>query len=1090
MRAPRSRSTAAHRSHTPGVVGVSFNYPLGRRHASVNRRRYNLRARLVPISSCHGVVDMRPVPARASAPLVVRTSLAVVPLLIVTLAVTARAQQPGGTLPWPTAITARQIGPAAFGGRIDDIEAVPDDPRIIFVGTASGGVFRSRNNGVTWDPVFDAYGTALSIGDIAIAPTDPNVVWAGTGEANGRQSSTWGDGVYRSLDGGTTWQFMGLRETQTIGRIVVSPRDANTVFVAAVGHLFGPNPERGLYRTRDGGATWQKVLAVDDNTGAIDVAIEPDGRTLFAATYERRRRAWGFVGGGPGSALWRSLDGGDSWQRLTDGLPTGDVGRIGIALAASAPDVVYAIVEHHTAGGVYRSNDRGATWTRQSGFDPRPSYYSQIRVDPKNADHVWVLGTPLSESIDAGRTFTSDSTAVDIHVDHHALWIDPAHPRHMMLGNDGGLYFTYDGARHWDFIDNLPIGQYYDVTVDDRDPYWIYGGTQDNGTWGIPSRSDEKVGILNSDVINVAYGDGFQAAADPTDPRLVYANSQSGRAYVVDLETREERGITPVSADAKEHYRFNWNTPILLSPDDPHVYFYGGNELFRTDDHGTTWRAISPDLTRHQDWRKLDMGAGLPPRRPDTPSRDDGVSDYGTITTIAQSYQNPGTLWAGTDDGKVQMTTDSGAHWTDLTSRFPLAGPRWVSRIVASAFDARTTYVAFDGHYDDDMHPYVFKTTDGGGSWRSIAGDLPAGTVVKTVTEDPVNRDLLFAGTEFGLYWTFDGGGHWSRAAGGIPSVMVDRVLVNPRTHDLILGTHGRSIIVLDDIAFLEAGNPAVPRDPLELFPIRAATEWYLWRELPVPGAAKFAAPNPPVGAFITYDIAAAAPADTAAIEVVDSAGTVVRHLTGPGGPGLHRVVWDLRNEFRVPPPPDEGGWFGTLHPPYVLPGTYTVHLSAGGRTQTQTVQVMIDARVRTTPAALRARMLAGMRIGELNRVSADGASAVKTLDAELAGLRAAVAQHAAASGADSTLEAATARLDSIGAKFRSGFGAPVGRALDLLGALEASSLAPTEAQQRTLDQVTAELTTDVGALNEFITQQMPALRARIGAGEQLRWFR
>lgn len=1007
-----------------------------------------------------------------------------IPALLCSAPARSSAQLPAAHA-WPHAIAARQIGPAAFGGRIDDIEAVPADPRIIFVGTASGGIFRSRNNGVTWDPVFDAFGAALSIGDIAIAPSDPNIVWAGTGEPNGRQSSTWGDGVYRSLDGGTTWRHMGLAATQTIGRIVISPRDANTVFVAAAGHLFGPNPERGLYRTRDGGATWQQVLAVDDNTGAIDVAVEPDGRTLFAATYERRRRAWGFVGGGPGSALWRSLDGGDTWQRLAGGLPTGTVGRIGIALSASDADVVYAIVEQRAGGGVFRSADRGATWTRQSSFDPRPSYYSQIRVDPKNADHVWVLGTPLSESIDAGRTFTSDSTGLDIHVDHHALWIDPAHPRHMMLGNDGGLYFTYDGARRWDFIDNLPIGQYYDITVDDRDPYWIYGGTQDNGTWGIPSRTDEKVGILNSDVINVAYGDGFQAAADPTDPNLIYANSQSGRAYVVNLETREERGITPVSADPKEHYRFNWDTPILVSPDDPRVYFFGGNKLFRTDDHGATWRAVSPDLTRNQAWRTLDMGANIPSRGPDTPSRDDGVSDYGTITTIAQSYQNAGTLWVGTDDGKVQMTADSGAHWTDLTSRFSLPGPRLVSRVVASTFDARTAYVTFDGHYDDDMRPYVFKTTDGGGSWRSIAGDLPAGTVVKTLTEDPVNRDLLFAGTEFGLYWTLDGGAHWSLAGGGIPRVMVDRVLVNARTHDLILGTHGRSIIVLDDISFLEAGNPAATHDAVTLFPLRPATERYLWRELPVPGAAKFAGPNPPVGAFITYRLAAdASPSDAASIEVVDSAGAVVRHLAGPGGPGLHRVVWDLRNEFKVPPPADEGGWFGTLSAPYVLPGSYTVRLSANGRTVTQTVQVKSDPRVRTTPAALRARMVAGMRIGELNRAAADGAAAVKAVDTELAALRAVAAQSpsTARAAADSALHAATVKFDSIAANFRAGFGAPIGRAFDLLGALEASSLPPTQAQQRTLEQVTAELTADVAALNDFVAVQLPALRARLGA--------
>jgi photosystem II stability/assembly factor-like uncharacterized protein len=1020
---------------------------------------------------------------------------------------------------WPGATSWRHIGPASFGGRIDDIEAVADDPRIIFVGTASGGIFRSRNNGVTWDPVFDAYGTALSIGDIAIAPSDPNVIWAGTGEANSRQSSTWGDGVYRSLDGGTTWQHMGLRETQTIGRIVIDPRDPSVVFVAAAGHLWGPNEQRGLYRTKDAGKTWQRVLGVDENTGAVDVAMDRDGRTLFAATYQRRRRAWGFAGGGPGSALWRSLDGGDTWQRLTNGLPTGNTGRIGIDISKSDPNIVFAVIENKN-GGVFRSTDRGTTWTRQNAIDPRPSYYSQIRIDPQHPDHVWLLGTPLYVSNDGGKNFSSDSTYERIHVDHHALWIDPRRPEHMMLGNDGGLYFTYDGARHWEFVDNLPIGQFYDIAIDTRDPYWIYGGAQDNGTWGVPSRTFAKVGITNTDVVNIAYGDGFQAAVDPRDPRVIYANSQSGRAYVVDLETREEKGITPVSPDRKEKYRFNWNTAILLSPNDPNTYYLGGNKLFRTTDRGTTWREISPDLTRNQDWKKLPLGTGVPPRDATMPSRDDGVSDYGTITTISESPKAPGTIFVGTDDGNVQMTTDGGAHWTDLTARLRLPGARWVSKVLASRHRARTAYVTVDGHNDDDMKPYVFETTDDGATWTSIAGDLPDGIVVKTLEEDPRNPNLLFAGTEFGLYWTYDGGRHWHVASGNMPHVIVDRIIINERSNDLVLGTHGRSIIVLDDIAPLEAGDPVASAEEVQLFPIRPATEIYEWRMLPFPGSAKFAAPNPPTGALVSYMLKDAAPvtmagaavsptrtprsasdsaitADTGRtvkLQVFGPDGALVQEMTGLGGKGIHRVVWDLRYQFKVPPPADEEGWFGTLRAPYVLPGEYTVKLIANGREVSQKVQVRADPRVHATTAALRERIDAGMKIGELNRAFVDGAKLLERIDAEAGRLRAALKESKsspATAAADSALRDLGTRLDSLRPRFRAqGFGSPMGRAFDLLGALEASSGAPTEAQQRLLDHLTTELRENIEQLNDLASKTMVGVRAKVAAAVSVEMVR
>ncbi|HZI40531.1 MAG TPA: hypothetical protein VFD67_02485, partial [Gemmatimonadaceae bacterium] len=582
---------------------------------------------------------------------------------------------------WPDS-TWRAIGPASFGGRVDDIEAVPGDPRVIFVGTASGGVFRTLNNGTTWQPVFDA-NAALSIGDIATAPSDRNVVWVGTGEANNRQSSTWGDGVYRSTDGGTTWQNMGLRETQSIGRIVIDPHDPNTVFVAAVGHLFGPNEQRGLYRTHDGGRNWQKVLGVDANTGVTEVALSPNGRTLIAATYMRRRRAWGFVGGGPTSGLWRSADGGDTWQRLSKGVPAGDIGRIGVDFARSDPNVVYALIEAKE-GGVFRSNDGGVTWTKQSPLQERPSYFSQIRVDPTNPERLWWLATSLYRSVDGGKTFKSDSTAIRVHPDHHAMWIDPADPRHVMLGNDGGVYFTYDDGRQWDYIANLPIGQFYDVAVDAREPYWIYGGTQDNGTFAFPSGTYSRGPLTDDQVMHIGYGDGFKVATDPANPRAVYTNSQNGRGYVLDLVTREERRITPVPAARDERYRFNWNTAILVSPNDPRIYYFGANKLLRTADYGTTWQTISPDVTRGQDWRKLPLGAGIPARDRTTLSRDDGTSEYGNITTISESPRAAGTIYVGTDDGNVQLTTDNGAHWTNITSRFALPTAHSVSAVVAS----------------------------------------------------------------------------------------------------------------------------------------------------------------------------------------------------------------------------------------------------------------------------------------------------------------------------------------------------------------------------------------------------------------------
>ena len=987
-----------------------------------------------------------------------------------------------GTLPW------RHIGPSSFGGRIDDIEAIPGRPSTIFVGTAGGGVFRTTNNGTTWAPVFDRDGRSTSIGDIAIAPSDPGIVWVGTGEPNNRQSSTWGDGIYRSLDGGETWTHMGLKETHHIGRVVIHPRNPNTVFVAALGHLWGPNDDRGVYRTTDGGTTWKKVLAGNNVTGAVDVALDPDGRTVYAAMYQRQRRGFGFVGGGPGSGLFRSRDGGDTWEPLTNGLPVGVKGRIGIAIAPSQPNTVYAIVEAK-AGGVFRSDDKGSTWTRQSSLNPRPMYYSQVRVDPQHPDRVWVLGTYVHKSIDGGKTFTTDSTGDRIHVDHHALWLNPNDGNHMMLGNDGGLYFTYDGAKNWDFIDNLPIGQFYDIDVDDRDPYYVYGGTQDNGTWGLPVRTYNGVGITNADVINIAYGDGFFTVTDPADPRYIYANSQGGRAYRVHLATREERGIRPVPADAKDTIRFNWSTPMVRSPHDPRTIYYGGNKLFRTRDGGESWDVVSPDLTRNQEWKSIPIMGVV--RDSTTPSRDDGVSDYGTITSVSESPRSQGVLLVGTDDGQVQLSTDGGAAWTNITARFRLPAPRWVSKVLWSQHEARTAYVAFDGHYDDDLAPMVYRTTDGGITWSAVAGDLPVGHSVKTLAEHPSNRDVLFAGTEFGLYVTFDGGKRWAYVGGALPRVRIDDIAIHPKHRDLVLGTHGRSIIVLDDISLFDKGAPVVASGEAALYPIRPVMQRFVTRILPTPGARNFQAPNPPPGALITYALGVPASAsDTVAtLKVADAAGKVVRTLKVPAAAGIHRAAWDLHND-RAPGVTDaDEGWFGLPSGAWVPPGRYTVTLAARGREVSQPVDVSGDSRVEIAAGALEARHAASMRLAALQKSFNDGVELHKQMTAERERLERALATTPARRDSLAALVAEVRQqLDSLGRRFGAGFGGPKFGFLDLDGSMQASSTRPTVAQERTIEQLGAQLKVDLAALNALLAGRFAELQRKAeGAGVVLK---
>src|ERR1044072_5764369 len=616
----------------------------------------------------------------------------------------------------------RAIGPANMGGRIDDFAVVENNPSTFYVAVATGGVWKTTNNGTTFDPIFDEQGSP-SIGDICLAPSDPNIVWVGTGEPNNRQSSSWGDGVYRSLDGGKTWQNCGLRDTKHIARIVIDSRDPNIVYGAAVGHLWGPNKERGVYKTTDGGKTWTQSLFINEDTGATDIAIDPQSpQTLYAATYQRRRTPFGFNGGGPGSGLYKTIDGGATWKNLTSGLPTeSPIGRIGIDIYRNNPDILYAVIES-AKGGTFRSEDRGETWRKMSNTNHRPMYYSQIRIDPNNDQRIWMCGAPMLISEDGGKTFVTN-IVTRIHGDYHGLWIDPANSNHVLAGSDGGIHQSYDRGRTWDHINTIPLGQFYAISLDNQKPYMVYGGLQDNGSWAGPSGPLNADGISNDDWFRTGGGDGFYSVVDPTDSNIIYVESQNGAVARLELRTGERRSIRAEPPVGEKDYRFDWNTPIVISPHNNRTIYLGGNRVFRSTDRGDSWTR-SEDLTNNEDRDRIPIMGVLPDK--DMLSRDDGVETFGQIVTLVESPMKEGLLYAGTDDGNLQVSRDSGKTWKNITGKVGgVPKKTYVSRVVASRFAEGTVFVTFDGHRGDDYNPYVFMSTDYGESWKSIKGNLP-----------------------------------------------------------------------------------------------------------------------------------------------------------------------------------------------------------------------------------------------------------------------------------------------------------------------------------------------------------------------------
>ncbi len=854
----------------------------------------------------------------------------------------------------------RLIGPAVMGGRLHDVTALPTDPSTVIVASATGGLWRSTNHGTTWTPIFEGQPTA-TFGVISIAPSDPSVLWAGTGEQNNRQSSSWGDGVYRSTDGGKTWAHVGLDDSRAIGRIVVDPKNPDVAYVAALGNLWAPSEMRGVFKTTDAGRTWTHSLQIDTYTGAVDLVMDPhDPNVLYAAAYARLRQPCCFNGGGPGGGIYKSTNAGATWHKLTNGLPPGDNGRIDVAIAQKTPGLVYAIVENATASGIYRSTNGGDEWTRMNRLDDRPSYYSAIYVDPTNDERLYSLARWFYKSEDGGKTWrrmpTEPTYDVGLKGDYHAMWIDPTDSRHFYLAGDGGLYQSWDRGETYNRINNLPIGQFYGVGLDNESPYNIYGGMQDDHSWLGPSATRHYLGIVDGDWREIGFNDGVEQQVDLAGKRFVYSNAVEGDLTLVDGTNGDRRTIRPEPGPGDPPYRFEWITPGLASRHVPGTYYYGGQYLFITRDRGATWEKTK-DLTRALDRNAVAL-MGVNDSRI-TLSRNDGQTAFSAISAIDESPLSAQVLWAGTDDGNVQVSRDGGKAWTEVgKNMIGMPDGTYISRISASSASPGTAYVAADNHRRGDFAPYAFRTTDFGRSWTPLASDLPRDGSVRFVGEYPGKAGVVFLGTEHALYLSTDSGAHWDRLGANLPTTLYMDVDVQSKTHDIVVATHGRSLYVLDQGSALAEWSPAIASEPAHLFSIAPAKIWQYWEDYSYRGQDFFTGENPPDGAIIDYSLGKDAPA--AKITITNAAGRVVRTLDAPGGAGLvHRIVWNLRHE---PPPSggasgpggeEDGGAATSALPvlprpaapqgPWVSPGTYTVTLQAGDARATRTVDVHGD---------------------------------------------------------------------------------------------------------------------------------------------------
>ena len=872
-----------------------------------------------------------------------------------------------GSLP---GLKLRSLGPAVASGRIESFAVNPRNRAHYFVGVAAGGVWKTVNAGVTWTPVFDNEGSS-SIGTVVMDPSNPNIVWVGSGEGNAQDSVGYGDGIYRSGDGGKTWQNMGLKSSEHIGSIAIDPRNPDVVYVAAQGPLWGPGGDRGLFKTTDGGKTWKNTLSISENTGFASVVIDPHNPdVLLAASYQRRRHVWALLYGGPESAIYKSKDAGATWHKVTAGLPSLELGRIGLAFSPATAGMVYARVETTGwKGGVFRSTNSGDSWEKRSSTeDMAAMYYGQIILSPKEPNRLFFMGLSIQESEDGGKTFHGLNERSK-HVDTHTMWIDPNDADYLLAGCDGGVYESFDRGNTWQFKANLPVTQFYRVAVDNSEPfYYVYGGTQDNNTWGGPSRTRNASGIVNSDWFITQGGDGFQSRVDPVDPNIVYSEMQYGGLVRYDRRTGERLGIQPIEGKKEERYRWNWDAPLIISPHAHTRLYFAANKLFRSDDRGNSWTTVSGDLTRRIDRDSLPvMGRAWymwwPP--------DEGVkqvmpSIFGNISVLDESPKKEGLLYAGTNDGLIQVSEDGGRAWRKIES-FPGVPERvFVSKIVASQHAESVVYAAFDNHKNSDFKPYLLKSQDKGATWTTIADNLPARGSVLAVAEDHINANLLFVGTKSGLFYTIDGGQNWTQLRDGLPPGEVRDLAIQKRENDLVVATFGRGICVLDDYTPLRQLKPEALQSEATLFTVRDTMLYVQAQPLGFgkgsQGDSFFTAENPPFGAVFTYYLkdslktkrqqrieaqkqagtAGDVPPDPAReqlrqeereeppqilLTITDAAGQPVRRVVGSTGRGLQRVNWDLR--FPASGTPSEGG-SGRSRPSghLVTPGTYKVTLA------------------------------------------------------------------------------------------------------------------------------------------------------------------
>ncbi|MGB3564310.1 MAG: glycosyl hydrolase [Thermoanaerobaculia bacterium] len=862
----------------------------------------------------------------------------------------------------------RGIGPAINSGRVVHFAVTPGKRHRYFAATASGGLWKTENAGTTWTPVFDGEGS-YSIGTVTIDPSNPNVIWVGTGENNSQRSVSFGDGVYKSMDGGQTWSNMGLKESEHIGRIEVDPRDSDVVYVAAMGPLWRSGGDRGLYKTTDGGETWERILHVSDDTGVAEVWLDPRyPEIVYATSYQRRRHVWTLINGGPESAFHKSTDGGVTWRQIDQGLPDVDRGRMGLCISPVNPDVIYGVLDAvRDESGLFRSTDRGESWEKRSDHHTSGDYWNELTCDPHDLDTVYSVEVWLWVTKDGGKTFEKVNWKKR-HVDDHAVWLDPEDPDYMLVGCDGGIYESFDRGETWLFKENLPITQFYRVSVDTSEPfYYVYGGTQDNNTLGGPSRTLRKSGISNEDWFITVGGDGYETQVDPTDPNIVYSQWQYGGLVRYDRRSEEIVDIQPQEEPGEPAHRWNWDSPVIISPHSPTRLYFASQRLFRSDDRGDTWTAISGDLSRQLDRDRLEVMGRI--WEMDAVHKSTSTSNYGNIVSLVESPLVEGLIYVGTDDGLIQVTEDGGGSWRQVESVPGVPERTYVSDLEASLFDEDTVYATFDNHKMGDFSPYAAVSRDRGRTWRSIRGDLPDREVAYTLIQDHAKPELLFIGTEFGLYVTLDEGAHWHRLKGGFPTIQVRDLDIQREWEDLAVATFGRGFYILDDYSPLrEMTEERLENEASILFPARGALRYIEQSDRVVDrGNGFWTASNPPYGAVFTYwlrdgiktkqELRAEAEKEAREAEsetpvpsmaelreedleiepgvfavIRDDEGSVIRRVTADRKQGLHRVAWDLRWPPAAPidlSPGERSPWEEPERGPLALPGSYTATLES-----------------------------------------------------------------------------------------------------------------------------------------------------------------